>query len=403
MLIMHTSDWHLGRTLHGEDLSDAFSAFGDWLLDVIEERGVDVLLVSGDVFDRAVPPVDHIQYLSHLLERLCSRVRVVMTAGNHDSATRLGAFSSMLREELRIVSSPDEIGTAVECPGTDGGVLIYPVPYLEPDLVRVSLSDLPEDSSGVRPPLPRSHEAVMAAALRRIRADLCDRRSAGDERPVCVMAHAFVTGAAPSDSERDIQVGGVPSVSAQLFDSLGSSDPTPSPALAYVALGHLHRPQDIAASHVPMRYSGSPLAFSFSEAGTPKSVTLIRCDRTGIDVEVLPIPTLHPLRILEGTMDEVLAAAPTTAPEDYVSVTITDSHRPDQMVPRIRAAFAHPLVIVHRPEHLPNMDVALSVAPTVSPLKVLEDFCEEVGGRPLSDDERAIVRSTYESVRGERA
>ena len=134
------------------------------------------------------------------------------------------------------------IGRPVEA----GGALVYPMPYLEPDLVRQLLSDLePEGESGLPAPLPRSHQAVLAAALRRVRADLAARRHTGDERPAIAMPHAFVTGAQPSDSERDIQVGGVPSVSADLFDTLGGETPL-THGLDYVAAGHLHRPQNIS-------------------------------------------------------------------------------------------------------------------------------------------------------------
>ena len=256
MLILHTSDWHLGRTLHGASLGDSADAFIEWLVALVRARGVDAVLISGDVFDRAVPPVDALARMRRALRELTEITTVILTSGNHDGAARLGLFAGLLTPSLHVVTDPEAIGTPIQA----GGALVYPMPYLEPDLVRQSLSDLePSGEADLPAPLPRSHQAVLAAALRRVRADLAARREAGDERPAIAMPHAFVTGAQASDSERDIQVGGVPSVSADLFDTLGGADPLPH-GLDYVAAGHLHRPQDISGASVPIRYAGSPIA-----------------------------------------------------------------------------------------------------------------------------------------------
>ena len=367
MLILHTSDWHLGRTLHGQSLADSADAFIDWLVDLVRERGVDAVLVSGDVFDRAVPPVEALARMRRALRELTALTTVVLTSGNHDGAARLGLFADMLTPSLHVVTDPEAIGVPVEA----AGALIYPMPYLEPDLVRQSLSDLPPDGQGGLPaPLPRSHQAVLAAALRRVRADLEARREDGDRRPAIAMPHAFVTGAQASDSERDIQVGGVPSVSADLFDTLGGADPLIH-GLDYVAAGHLHRPQDIAGASVPIRYAGSPIAYSFSEAGATKSVTLVTTDATSVtDIEVVPIPTLHGICVLEGTMDELLANPDQEARASYVSITVTDDARPERMVPRIRALYPDALVVVHRPAQAPALAPARQVRPSRDPREV---------------------------------
>ena len=368
MLILHTSDWHLGRTLHGQSLADSADAFIDWLVDLVRERG-----------------------------ELTALTTVVLTSGNHDGAARLGLFADMLTPSLHVVTDPEAIGVPVEA----AGALIYPMPYLEPDLVRQSLSDLPPEGQGGLPaPLPRSHQAVLAAALRRVRADLEAWRRAGDERPAIAMPHAFVTGAQASDSERDIQVGGVPSVSADLFDTLGGADPLIH-GLDYVAAGHLHRPQNIAGASVPIRYAGSPIAYSFSEAGATKSVTLVTTDATSVtDIEVVPIPTLHGICVLEGTMDELLANPDQEARASYVSITVTDDARPERMVPRIRALYPDALVVVHRPAQAPTLAPARQVRPSRDPREVTEEFYEAVGGRPLSDQERLLAQDVWAQLRG---
>ena len=324
MLILHTSDWHLGRTLHGASLGDSADAFIEWLVVLVRERGVDAVLISGDVFDRAVPPVDALARMRRALRELTALTTVVLTSGNHDGAARLGLFADMLTPSLHVVTDPEAIGTPVEA----GGALVYPMPYLEPDLVRQALSDLPaQGESGLPAPLPRSHQAVLAAALRRVRADLSARRGSGDERPAIAMPHSFVTGAQTSDSERDIQVGGVPSVSADLFDTLGGEEPL-AHGLDYVAAGHLHRPQNISGASVPIRYAGSPIAYSFSEAGATKSVTLVTTDDTSVTgIEVVPIPTLRGIAVLEGTMEELLTDPDEATTASYVSITVTDSAR----------------------------------------------------------------------------
>ena len=400
MLTLHTSDWHLGRTLHGASLGDSADAFIDWLVCLVRERGVDAVLISGDVFDRAVPPVDALTRMRRALRELTAITTVILTSGNHDGAARLGLFADMLSPSLHVVTDPEAIGCAVEA----GGALVYPMPYLEPDLVRQVLSDLePEGASGIARPLPRSHQAVLAAGLRRVRADLEARRGAGDQRPAIAMPHAFVSGAQASDSERDIQVGGVPCVSADLFDTLGGEAPL-AHGLDYVAAGHLHRPQNVSGATVPIRYAGSPIAYSFSEAGATKSVTLVTTDATSVtDIEVVPIPALRGITVLEGTIDELLAAPDEEATASYVSVTVTDDARPERMVARIREVYPHALVVVHRPTRGPSLEPARAVRPSRDPREVTEEFYEAVGGRPLTDEERALALDVWAALRGKDA
>lgn len=397
MLILHTSDWHLGRTLHGADLGDSADAFIDWLIALVRRRGVDAVLISGDVFDRAVPPVDALARMRRALRSLTAITTVILTSGNHDGAARLGLFADMLTPSLHVVTDPEAIGSAIAA----GGALVYPMPYLEPDLVRQSLSDLePNGESGLPRPLPRSHQAVLGAALRRLHADLSARRQAGDQRPAIAMPHAFITGARSSDSERDIQVGGVPSISADLFDTLGGETPL-GHGLDYVAAGHLHRPQSVSGATVPIRYSGSPIAYSFSEAGATKSVTLLTTDATSItDIEVVPIPTLRGIAVLEGTMEELLKEPDEVATASYVSVTVTDAARPERMVPRIREVYPFALVVTHRPSRAPAPAPALSAAASRDPREVTAEFYEAVGGRPLDPTERALAQDVWAGLRG---
>ncbi|MGO2754940.1 MAG: metallophosphoesterase family protein, partial [Brachybacterium alimentarium] len=262
MRILHTSDWHLGRTLHKVDLHEHQAAFVDWLVDLVREREVDVVVIPGDVYDRAVPAVTSVKLLDSALARLADTgATVVLTSGNHDSPERLGFGRGLMRAGVHLLTDIPGIEHPVSVEDEHGEVLLFGLPYLEPDRVRTEL--VAEGEA----PLARSHEAVTRAALDRVR----ERAAAHPGARTVVLAHTFVTGGEASDSERDLSVGGVDSVPAGV---LGGID--------YLALGHLHGCQDLtAAVGAPAWYSGSPLAFSFSERTHRKSVLLVELGAPG--------------------------------------------------------------------------------------------------------------------------
>lgn len=398
MRILHTSDWHIGRTLHGADLRESVNAFTSWFLDIVKQRQIDLVVISGDLFDRAVPPVEALHMVSDLFVQLSQLTHVIVISGNHDGPARLGFLSPLLTRGIDIVVDPLSIGTPIEC-GDKSGCLVYAIPYLEPDLVRQVLSDLPEDEQGTRPPLPRSHEAVITAALRRVRADLEHRRSRGDERPAILMIHAFLLGGTPSDSERDIEVGGTAAVRASVMNSLGG-DGDVDLGLVYVAAGHLHRPQKISGARMPIRYSGSPIAYSFSEAGVTKSVVLLELSAHDCSIELLPIPIYRPIMVLKGQMADLLEPTHPQAREAYCSITVTDDARPENMVARLRAVYPHALVIVHESAALAHIPSGTQT-PTRMPREVVKDFFETVSARPLSHEEHEILDHLWAHMRKE--
>ena len=257
----------------------------------------------------------------------------------------------------------------------------------------------------------------MDAAMRRIGTDLKRRRSEGDLRPAVVMAHAFIVGAAPSDSERNIEVGGVPSVSAETFENFGGDPQAPTPGLSYVALGHLHRPQVIPSSQVPIRYSGSPIAYSFSEAPGDKSAVIIdthpedeeltphaqRVEISGISMPLalstVDIPSAHPLVVLTGSMDSLLGKAAQVDRESYVSLTVTDDARPQSMVSRLRAAYPHALSIIHAPAHTPILAAPQRDLATMDIRSTLADFFSQQGGQPVSAEESSVIDQVVSKVK----
>ncbi len=259
MRFLHTADWHLGRPFHGESLLDAQAGAIEHVADVARSSAVDAILVAGDLYDRALPPVDAVRLADEALARLSEICPVVVISGNHDSATRLGFGSGLLaRAGVHVRTDPTAIGRPVLL----GGACVYAIPYLEPDVTRAALGC--EE---------RGHGPVLRAAMAAVRADLATRPAG--TRSV-VMAHAFVTGAMACASERDLAVGGAASVAASTFAGVD-----------YVALGHLHGPQRMGDR---ARYAGSPVAFSFSEAPHRKSVAVVDLGGARPEVELVPFP-----------------------------------------------------------------------------------------------------------------
>lgn len=373
MRLLHTSDWHLGRTLHGVDLTAHQAAFCDHLVEVVAEQRADAVLIAGDVYDRAIPPVESVELLSGTLRRLAELTTVVLTPGNHDSAVRLGFGADLLSDRVRILADQRRIDRPVLLPGADGpAVAVYGLPYLDPDVARHTLA--PEGEV-----LPRSHAAVLGAAMDRVRADLARR----DGVRSVVLAHAFVVGGEASESERDIRVGGVDHAPSAVFDGID-----------YVALGHLHGPQRITDT---IRYSGSPLAYSFSEARHTKSSALVELPATGpARVELIPAPVPRRLTDLTGTLDELLAG--TAHQDDWVRVAVTDPRRPEDLYRRVKARFPHALVIQHQPPATAQVPRGAEVGPGRDPLEVVADFITHVGGAAPTEEESAVLRRAYEQV-----
>lgn len=397
MRIVHTSDWHLGRSLHGVDLLGHQAAYLDHLVEVVRDAGAAAVLVSGDVYDRAIPPVEAVELLADALARLSETAAVVLTPGNHDSAVRLGFAAGLLRDGVHVRARVADVGRPVLLGDAAGGaVAVYPLPYLDPDVAREALAGADGE------PLPRSHEGVMAAAMGRVRADLAGRPGV---RSV-VMAHAFVVGGAASESERDIRVGGVDSVPAGVFAGVD-----------YVALGHLHGAQRISApagadGRAPwLQYAGSPLAYSFSEKHQRKATVVVDLDADpGVApwVELVPAPVPRRLTELVGSLDELLAqglvpGAPAGPhADDWVRVVATDDRRPADLYARVRAAFPQVLAVEHRPARVALADGAGPATAGRDPLDVVREFVVHVTGDEPSEAELAVLRAAYEDVRAER-
>ncbi|MCA1004314.1 exonuclease SbcCD subunit D [Rhodococcus hoagii] len=381
MRILHTSDWHIGRTFHGVDLLADQTRVLDAIAAVVAERGVDVVVVPGDVYDRSIPSADAVAVCNRGFEAIrAAGAVIVATSGNHDSPVRLGAGAAFAAAGgLHLMTRVSALDVPVVLEDEHGPVAFYGIPYLEPEITRAEL--------GV--PQARSHAEILDVAMTRIRADLDARRAVAPGLRSVLLAHAFVVGGEATGSERSISVGGVETVSASAFDGVD-----------YVALGHLHSPQTLAEN---VRYSGSPLPYSFGERSHRKSVWLVDVDATGLAaVERLDLPVVRGLSQVTGTLDELLHdAAFATAEDHYVSAVLTDALRPVDAMRALQSRFPHAVHMEwQRPEGNPELRYRDRVRGR-SDLEIAEGFLTDVRSDATAGEVRLFEKALRSATAAE--
>ncbi|MDO4917439.1 MAG: exonuclease subunit SbcD [Rothia sp. (in: high G+C Gram-positive bacteria)] len=372
MRILHTSDWHLGRSFHGFSLHDLTEQFLNELIEVVREENITAVLVSGDVYDQAQPRTETVGLLSYALEELSALgCTVILTSGNHDSAARLGFAAQILaRQKVYFYTSLNQLTQPVILEDGEQKVAVYPIPYLEPRAVARELDVAP---------LPHQ---VMAAAVEIARAD---RNARADLSASIVMAHCFATGGQPSESERDLTVGGLKTVSASVFEDF-----------TYAALGHLHGRQKVAEN---IRYSGSPLAFSFSEEKHHKGAWIIDISAHGtLEYAAYEWKTKLQLVTLKATMDELLD--PHNFPEAtgaICRIIVTDDVRPLGALEKLRARFEQVAELYFEPTNAPVPDqrnYTQRMQQQRSTQEVCANFFSHVRGSELSAEEHQYLEQT---------
>ncbi len=383
MRVLHTSDWHLGRSFHGADLLGAQADVLDGLVEVVRDERVGLVVVAGDLYDRALPPVGAVELWGDTLERLCDAgAHVVVISGNHDSARRLGSGARVHeRAGVHVRTDVRRAGEPVLLPLEGGGELaVYAIPYLEPDAVRDVLAVDGADAGELR-----THTGVLKAALARAAADLAGRPGT---RSIAV-AHAYVAGGESSDSERELSVGGAAQVPVGLF---GHVD--------YAALGHLHGRQVLGEGAV--RYAGSPLAYSFSEDRHTKGAWLLDVGSDGVrTVEAVPTRVPRGLARLRGRLDDLLTSgAYADAERCWVAVTLTDPACPAGAMPRLQQRFPHAVTLEWAPEGglvAQEASYAARVARR-DDLEVAVEFVRHVRNADPTGDEQALLRDVVGAV-----
>ncbi|MFD0773619.1 exonuclease SbcCD subunit D [Streptomonospora algeriensis] len=377
MRLLHTSDWHLGRSFHRENLLDDQAAFVDHLIDTVRAERIDVVAVSGDLYDRALPPVEAVRLFGEALRRIRDTgARAVLISGNHDSMVRLSYATDLIDAAgIHVRSSLEDVGSPVAIDDEHGTVAFYGIPYLEPEIARPRW-ELQR----------RGHAAVLGHAMDLVRADLAERPAG--TRSV-VLSHAFVSGGEASDSERDISVGGASHVPVSVFEGVD-----------YVALGHLHGRQTMAET---VRYSGSPLAYSFSEEHQVKGCWIIDIGPGGVDTaEFAPAPVPRPVARISGRIDDLLTGERWERyTGHWLQVTLTDPLRPAFPMDRLRERFPHTLVLDFAPDDRSPEDDATFRQRTAdrSESELVLDFVDWARGAPPTSEERELVAAAFEDIR----
>ncbi len=376
MRLLHTSDWHLGRSFHGVSLLEEQAAAISRIAELAREHAVDAVLIAGDLYDRAIPPAEAVALFNDALARLSAGgTAVVAIAGNHDSHVRVSVYDPLL--SAFNITVRGDVGRAQEpvlvTPRAGGTpVAIYPLPYLEPAVVGPALAG---------EPVRLRHEEVTRLAIERIHAD---RRERPPHRSVLV-AHTFVAGGETSESERELTIGNVDRVSVAAFEGFD-----------YVALGHLHASQQLDGPRIA--YSGTPLAYSFSEEHHVKSVRIVELAADGTPtVQVVPLQVGRPLCTLRGPIDE-LCGDPrhAAASEARVRAILTDETLPLQAMARLRARFPHIAELRHEPPEVARAGEAerhRQVRQARSPLQLATAFFTDQQGHPPGEPEAELLRA----------
>lgn len=376
MRFIHTADWHLGRIFHGIHLTDDQAYVLDQLLDLVKDFKPDAILIAGDVYDRAVPPPEAVNLLDDVLTRLVIDIKapVVLTAGNHDSPDRLAFASRLVQAQgLHVVGSLAETPTPITFETDSASVQLFALPYLEPPLVREKLKDASLTD----------HDSAMKAVTNRLRA-----LAQPGSRSI-VMAHAFTAGGEVSESERPLSIGGAGTVDMAAFAGFD-----------YVALGHLHRPQQVGGDGI--QYSGSLLKYSFSEATHQKSVNLVELDASGnASVERIPLVPRRDVRCIEGQLTDLLQDGESDPNrEDYLMVTIHDKGAILDPIGKLREVYPNVLHIER-----PQLASALEVRGDARDHRKMQDldlfsaFFTQVTSDELTGDESAAYVKAVDSLR----
>ncbi|MFM8236755.1 MAG: exonuclease SbcCD subunit D [Actinomycetota bacterium] len=387
MRILHTSDWHLGRAFGPYSLESDQQAFTDWIIGQVGEQRIDLVVIAGDVFDRAVASNEAITHFRSVLTAIAAAgTQVAVITGNHDGADRVGAYHDLLDASgVYLRGGYTGVGEVLTLAFADGPLDLVLLPYLDPQAAPDDLGRAEESAAGegegedvvegaYERRRRRTHESVLRDAIDRAVPRL------GSGRSVAV-AHAFVAGGEQSDSERDLVVGGTAVVAADLFAPF-----------SYTALGHLHRPQDVGGPTV--RYSGTPLRYSFSEDHA-KSVTIVDLAPDGtVSSEHIPVPIGRAVRTVTGRIDDLLAESEPGDADTFVRVILTDPGVVLDAKARLSRRWPTVVEIEQRPEGFAAGDGAGTDAVgrrSLSREELVVAFWQEATGGEPSEAERELL------------
>lgn len=376
MRLLHTADWHLGRLFHNLSLLEDQRHVLNQLLDIVDRDAVDAVLIAGDIYDRSVPPAAAVTLLDEVLGELCEKrgLPVIMISGNHDGAERLGFGARHLRQAgLHILADLSACDHPVTLAINGDTVDVFGIPYADPEHVR---SQFKVDV--------RDFDSAHRYLVKRIQS----QRQTG--RPTVLMSHCFVDGGSASDSERPLTLGGAESVAWE-----------PMQDFDYVALGHLHGPQYRGGEHI--RYSGSLLKYSFSEANQRKGVTLVDIGSRGVRCAYRPLLPKRNVRVLEGELDALLAQGRTDPhADDYLLIRLTDRHAILDPMGKLREVYPNVLHL-EKPGMLATGGRRQLDRERMqfSALDMFSDFFTQTSGADMSDEQANAMRELITTLNRE--
>ena len=407
MRFLHTADWHLGRIFYGQYLTDDQAyVLEHQFFTILKEEKIDGILLAGDVFDRAVPPIEAIELWDSIITRLAMdyKVPLFVVSGNHDGAERLEVGRSMLSESgIHIWGSPHHALQPFEFEGFDGRVAICPMPFSEPRRIGDALGLNSSESKPVDTDMTddtlfsyvddKDQEAVALNLhnydqMYQAWSDYLYKQVPKQMRSIAI-SHAFVMGGEVGGSERTLSVGGSEQVSPHVFKNFH-----------YTALGHLHGPQRMGADHI--RYSGSPLKYSFDEHAQKKSFTIIDMDTNGkVDISTIPVEAKRDVVILEGYFEDLLnnTALQTKHKDDYVQARLLDTMPIMDGMAKLRQVY-HRCMTIELAGRIatPVVDMGDAVFKELNERELFNQFAETVWKNPLTAREQQYINSVWDRI-----
>ena len=382
MKFLHISDLHLGKRVNEFSMTEDQKYILKQILYIGDQEQTDGVLLAGDIYDKPVPSAEAVQIFDWFLTGLADRgMKVFAVSGNHDSPERV-AFGAQLMQGRGVYLSPVYEGDITGIPLQDqyGELSVYLLPFVKPALVRHALENEPEAR------IPESYQDAVRIAVERMKIDVKKRN--------LLVAHQFVTGAGRCDSE-EASVGGLDNVDGAVFDDFD-----------YVALGHIHSPQSVGRESI--RYCGTPLKYSFSEAEQIKSVTVVEMGEKGnVRISTVPLVPLRDMRKIRGTYLEVTAKSfyRDFDREDYLQVTLTDEEDVPDALQKLRIIYPNLMRLAYdnsRTRQDREVEAALAVEQK-SELELLGEFYELQNNQPMSGEQAAFAEALIRELKGEHA
>lgn len=379
---MHTGDWHIGKVVNEFHMTEDQEFVLEEITHIIKEEKPDVLVIAGDLYDRSVAPVEAVELLDKTISKILIDLHtpIIIVAGNHDSPERLNFGSEIFKSRgLYIAGTFKKDVTKVILKDEYGPVNFYLVPYADPAVVRDTLKD---ESI-------KSHDDAMKAIIETI-----NKKINLDERNVLV-THGFVRGESEvelSDSERPLSIGGADCINVKYFEEFD-----------YTALGHLHGPQKVECEKI--RYSGSIMKYSFSEARQKKSVAIVNMDEHGhVDIELKYLHPKRDMRVIKGKIDNLLDpdVYKHADTEDYISAVLTDEGEIMDPISKLRTVYPNIMLITRENKMNKNKEAVTSAGKGFekkSELELFKDFYESMTGREFTEQKSQILSNVIEETK----